>query len=94
MGDAGAFATHAALFAWLADKYHLTLDQIGRLTPWQVAAVYWHPRTSLGEVDIGYGADPAAGDLRDQWRRHLIGLGLTPTDALIRRCVALDADRR
>lgn len=41
-----------AQFAILVDRFHLTPEQIGRLTDWQIAKVYFHPRDKDGSIKI------------------------------------------
>lgn len=36
----------------LLDRFHLTPEQIGRLTDWQIAKVYFHPREKDGSIKI------------------------------------------
>lgn len=36
----------------LVDRFHLTPEKIGRLTDWQIAKVYFHPREKDGSIKI------------------------------------------
>ncbi len=50
MNNQGMLTSQIAI---LVDHFHLTLDEVGNLTPYQIDKIYFHKRDKDGNIDAG-----------------------------------------
>jgi hypothetical protein len=70
------------MVAKLLSVFHLTIEDIGRLTPWQIRELYFHARDDKGEI-VPVGREPRPGTLDYEVREARVTakqLGLDPDE--------------